>query len=65
MLTTTYDVTEEKTISARLVRADSDTNVYAAYRQRVRKGMDLLVVVGEPNADKSVSRLAVKAIWCL
>ncbi|UCC67212.1 MAG: carbohydrate binding family 9 domain-containing protein, partial [Armatimonadota bacterium] len=64
VLTTTYDVTQEKTVSARLVRRGSNSNVYAAYRQRVRKGMDLLIVAGDPNADEWVSRLAVKAIWC-
>jgi len=31
----------------------------------VRKGVDVLVVVGDPNADEWVSRLAVKAMWCL
>ncbi len=65
VLTATYDVTDEKSISARLVRMGSDTNVYGAYRQRVRRGMDLLIVAGDPNAPKWASRLAVKAIWCL
>ena len=64
VLTATYDITTEKTVSARLVRANSATNFYAAYRQRVRRGMDLLVVAGDPNAEEWVSRLAVKAIWC-
>ena len=64
VLTTTYDLTDERTASARLVCSDSNTNVYAAYRQRVRRGMDLLIVVGDPNADQWVSRLAVKAMWC-
>jgi len=64
VLTTSYDLTDEKTVSARLVRRAAATNVYAAYRQRVRRGMDLLVVVGDPNAEEWVSRLAVKAIWC-
>jgi len=65
VFTNTYDITDEKTISARLVRRGSSTNAYAAYRQRVRRGMDLLIVVGDPNAEEWVSRLAVKAIWCL
>ena len=64
VLTATYDVTDEKTVSARLVRRAAGANVYAAYRQRVRKGMDLLIVVGDPNAEEWTSRLAVKAIWC-
>jgi len=64
VLTATYDITDERSVSARLVQSSGNTNAYAAYRQRVRKGMDLLVVVGDPNADEWVSRLAVKAIWC-
>ncbi len=65
VLTATHDITEERSVSARLVHSSGDTNFYTAYRQRVRKGMDLLIVVGDPNADEWVSRLAVKAIWCL
>jgi hypothetical protein len=62
--TTSYDISEERTASARLVRRGGSTNVYAAYRQRVREGTDLLVVAGDPNAEKWVNRLAVKAIHC-
>ena len=65
VLTTTYDLSEERSASARLVSSSGNTNAYAAYRQRVRKGVDVLVVVGDPNADEWVSRLAVKAMWCL
>ena len=63
--TTAYDISPERTLSGRLVRSGDDTNLYFAYRQRVREGMDLLVVVGDPNAPEWVSRLAVKAMWCL
>jgi len=65
VLTATYDITDERGVSARLVQSSGDTNFYASYRQRVRKGTDMLIVVGDPNADEWVSRLAVKAIWCL
>jgi hypothetical protein len=64
VLTTSYEITEEKTVSGRLVKGDVGTNFYAGYRQRARQGMDLLIVVGDPNADEWVSRLAVKAMWC-
>jgi hypothetical protein len=64
VLTNTYDITDERTVSARLVRGEAGTNAYAAYRQRLRQGTDILVVVGDPNAAEWVSRLAVKAIWC-
>jgi hypothetical protein len=64
VLTNTYDITDEKTVSARLVRREAGTNAYAAYRQRLRRGTDVLIVVGDPNAEEWVSRLAAKAIWC-
>ena len=65
VLTTSYEIGPERTVSARLVRGDAGTNVYAAYRQRVRRGMDVLIVVGDPNAEGTVARVAVKAMWCL
>ena len=65
VLTHTYDLSDERTLSGRMVMASAGTNFYLAYRQRVRKGTDLLIVVGDPNADEWVSRLALKAIWCL
>ncbi len=64
VLTTTYDISPDRSVTARIVSSDGSTNAYAAYRQRVRRGMDLLVVVGDPNAAEWVNRLAVKAIWC-
>jgi len=64
VLTATYDITDERSVSSRLVRSGGNTNFYAAYRQRVRVGTDLLIVLGDPNADEWVSRLAIKAIWC-
>jgi len=64
VLTTTYDISDEKSVSGRFVKGESGANFYAAYRQRARRGMDLLVVAGDPNADEWTSRLAVKAMWC-
>jgi hypothetical protein len=64
VLTHSYDLSDERTVSGRMVMRDGNTNFYLAYRQRVRKGTDLLIVVGDPNADEWVSRLAVKAMWC-
>jgi len=64
ILTHSYDLSDERTVSGRMVMRDGNTNFYLAYRQRVRKGTDVLIVVGDPNADEWVSRLAVKAMWC-
>ena len=64
VLTTVYDLTNEKSISARVVQLESDTNAYLAYRQRLRAGMDLLIIIGDPNGSKWVNRLAIKAVRC-
>jgi hypothetical protein len=64
VLTQNYDLSDERTVSGRMVMQDGNTNFYLSYRQRVRKGTDLLIVVGDPNADEWVSRLAVKAMVC-
>ena len=64
VLTATHDITDERSLSSRLVCRTEGTNFYMAYRQRVRRGTDMLIVFGDPNADKWVSRVAVKAIWC-
>lgn len=65
VVTASYDLSEERTVSARLVHLGSTTNAYAAYRQRVRRGADLLIVVGDPNAEEWRSRIAAKVMWCL
>ncbi len=64
VVTATCDIGDERSISGRLVRGEDGTNFYAGYRQRVRQGTDVLVVLGDPNAEEWVTRLAVKAIWC-
>jgi hypothetical protein len=57
------DLDVYRNISARLVSRGGNHNLYAAYRQAVRRGMDLYVIVGDPNADKTRGRLALKALW--
>lgn len=58
-----YDLTSEKTISGRLVKQDSNFNAYLAYRQSPRKGMDLFVIFGDPNAETFQPNLIIKAVW--
>jgi hypothetical protein len=61
----TYDVTWEKSVGARLVTRDDGTNWYLAYRQRVRSGADVWMIVGDPNAARFTRRLAVKLVRVL
>jgi hypothetical protein len=63
VLTATYDLDPEHGLSARLVDNSAGSNVYLSYRQKVRKGMDLYVIVGDPNAAETTDRVATKAVW--
>ncbi len=62
-LTMNYDLTDEKTLGGRLLTGDLGTNFFLSYRQAVRAGTDLFVILGDPNAGHTESRLAVKAKW--
>jgi len=67
VLTTSYDITAEKTLAARGIWRDAGFSAYAAYRQVVRKGMDAYVIVGDPDPTLTgfASRVALKLIWAL
>jgi len=58
-----YDFTPEKTLGGRLLSGTLGTNFYMSYRQAVRQGTDLFVILGDPNADHTKARLAVKSKW--
>ena len=58
----TYDMTWEKSVSARLVKRNDGTNWYAAYRQKVRSGTDVWMIVGDPNTPSFTRRLAIKVV---
>jgi hypothetical protein len=64
ILTASYDVTPERTISARTILRDDGVGAYAAYRQAVRRGTDMYVILGDPDPDRTglVPRLAVKVV---
>lgn len=60
--TLSYDIDNERTLSGRAVLRDGDTNFYLCYRQRVRSGMDVFVIFGNPNADTTENSFAMKLV---
>lgn len=71
ILSLNYDLTAEKGLGGRLVArgaavsdllSSSSTNFYLTYRQAVRRGADVFVILGDPNAGKWRTRLAVKVV---
>jgi hypothetical protein len=67
VLTASYDLTAEKSISVRAIKRDAGLSLFAGYRQVVRRGMDAYVLVGDPNPEKNgfTKRFALKLIWAI
>lgn len=79
--TVQYDITPERAISGRVAYSIFDDvpgdpalgprirrrqwNGYCTYRQIVRKGLDLFLIIGDPSADTWSKRIAVKAMVVL
>lgn len=60
-----YDLDDERAISGRLVIRGGKSNVYFAYRQRSRSGMDIYVTAGDPNSETIKNSLTVKLVKVL
>lgn len=60
--TLNYDISNERTLSGRLISGVGKTNIYLVYKQRVRSGMDVYVIYGDPNAESTTNTLLLKLI---
>jgi hypothetical protein len=67
VVTGTYDITPEKSLSLRIICRDSGISAYAAFRQVVRRGTDMYVILGDPSPERTgfANRLAVKLVWTI
>ena len=63
VVTATYDISPERGVSGRWIRRRAKSNVYFAYRQHVRAGMDAYLIYGDPNADETKDTVLLKLIW--
>lgn len=57
-----YDITPERTIGISARYREGKINAYAMYHQKVRKGVDAYVIVGDPNASSLQKRILVKFV---
>jgi hypothetical protein len=60
--TFSYDLDTQRTVASRIVSRKGRTNLYLAFRQRVRAGMDAYLLLGDPNAETTKSSLTLKLI---
>jgi hypothetical protein len=62
VLTGVYDFSPERGIVMRLVDQNGSANFYAAYRQEMRRGMDIYLVLGDPNAPSFTRQALLKLV---
>lgn len=62
VFSTNYTITDERGLGARIVARGGNTNVNLMFRQAVRRGMDVFFIYGDPNAEKTEHRFALKIV---
>ncbi|HIE27230.1 TPA: hypothetical protein EYP66_08085 [Candidatus Poribacteria bacterium] len=62
VFSTNYTITDERGLGARIVARGGNANVNLMFRQAVRRGMDVFFIYGEPNAEKTRHRFALKIV---
>ncbi|MCS7208984.1 MAG: carbohydrate binding family 9 domain-containing protein [Fimbriimonadales bacterium] len=70
VFTLNYEIDSERALGGRLIlnrlefggETETTRNFYLTYLQRVRRGFDVYVIYGLPNATRSQNRLAIKLI---
>jgi hypothetical protein len=62
VLTGLYDLSAERGIALRMVGRNDGTNVYASYRQELRRGADIFLILGDPNARSLKKRVLLKVV---
>jgi hypothetical protein len=64
VLTSSYDITNERSVGLRVIARNSGFTGYMAYRQVVRRGMDVYVLLGDPDPELThfSPRLMIKLI---
>lgn len=58
-----YEFSPTRAITGRVVERNGETNAYLAYRNSGALGTEYYLILGDPNAASTVSRVSVKLVW--
>ncbi len=58
-----WEFDARRSVNGRLVQQDGRTNWYAAFRNSGGVGQDYYIIIGDPNASRFTSRIALKWVW--
>jgi hypothetical protein len=62
ILTGVWDLGRDQSINARLIKQDSDTSGYIAYRRSGNRGNEYFLIFGDPNSRTFKSTVVLKAV---
>ncbi len=63
IFTLAWEIDRARSLSGRFVEMNGKRNYYAAFRNAGFAGMEMYVVLGDPNAESFKKRLSVKFVW--
>lgn len=62
IVTAAYDISPERSVVARWIRRQGKSNMYLAFRQKVRAGLDAYLILGDPNAEETEDSILLKLV---
>ena len=62
ILTTAYDLGNDRSIAGRLVKQNSDINAYLAYQRSGNEGIEYFLILGDPNATRYRNSITLKMV---
>jgi hypothetical protein len=63
ILAAQYQIGNDQLISTRIAQTNAGTNAYFSYRKAGNAGTEYYVILGDPNAETTQTRIALKLIW--
>jgi hypothetical protein len=61
--TVAYQISAQDLLSSRVAWTDQGTNAYVSYRHAGFAGTEYYLILGDPNARTTQSRISVKLVW--
>ena len=62
ILTGTYRLTYERSIGLRMISVDHAANVFLSLAQKARRGSDIYLLIGDPNAPRTRGLVTLKVV---
>ena len=65
IVTASYELSPTRSFGGRIVVENADTNWYLSYRSSGARGTEMYFLIGDPNAQRSADKAAIKFVFAL